>query len=191
MQGSNTRVDISGGIQASLGGRYALALFELARDGKALDPVGQSVAKLQTALTESAELRALAGNPLISRAAAGQAVAALAKALALDTITSKFLGVLAANRRLSQLGHALKGFQMLAARQRGEASAEVISAHPLAADQVTALKAKLKSRLGRDVAVDLKIDPEIMGGLVVTIGSRRIDSSIRTKLNTLAQAMKG
>ena len=109
----------------------------------------------------------------------------------LDPITANFLGVLAQNRRLAQLGDVIRAFNTLAARHRGEITAEVTSAHPLDDDQVDAIKQNLRTRMGRDIAVDLNVDPAILGGLVVKIGSQMIDGSIRTKLNTLAQAMKG
>lgn len=181
----------SGGIQASLGGRYATALFELARDEKALDAVSGSLNTLKAALAESADLRRLISSPLVGREEAGKAIAGVAAALKLDPVTIKFLGVLAANRRLGQLGPAIRAFAQLAARHRGETTAEVTSAHPLTDDQVAALKAKLKTQLGKDVAVDLTVDPAILGGLIVKVGSRQVDGSIRTKLNTLATAMKG
>lgn len=189
--GDDARVDNSGGIQASLGGRYALALFELARDDKALDAVGASLASLKAALAESADLRELTTSPLFSREETARAIADVAGRLGLDALTAKFLGVLAANRRLGQIDAVIRAFTQLAARHRGEMTAEVVSAHPLEQAQVEALKAKLKSQLGRDVAVDLSVDPAILGGLIVKIGSRQIDGSLRTKLNTLAHAMKG
>lgn len=181
----------SGGIQASLGGRYALALFELARENNQLDSVAQSLALLKAALGESQDLRNLTTSPLVSRADAVKAAAGLATALGLDALTAKFLGVLAQAHRLPQLPAAIRAFEALLAQHRGETHAEVISAHPLDADQTAALAQSLKTRIGRDVAVDLKVDPSILGGLIVKIGSQMIDSSIRTRLNTLAQAMKG
>lgn len=181
----------SGGIQASLAGRYATALFELARDQRQLEAVGTSLASLKQALADSEDLRELTTSPLTRRDDALKSVAAIAGAMKLDPATTNFLGVLAQNRRLGQLGAIIRNFNLLAALHRGETTAEVTSAHPLDDGQVTALKANLKSRLGRDVAVDLSIDPTILGGLVVKIGSQRIDGSIRTKLNNLAQAMKG
>ncbi len=181
----------SGGIQASLGGRYATALFELARDEKQLEAVSASLATLKSALGESDDFRALVQSPLIGREAAGKAIAAAAGAMGIDPLTTKFLGVLAANRRLGQLGAVIRAFNQLHAAHRGESNAEVVSAHPLDPDQVAALKARLKQQTGRDVAIDLTVDPAILGGLVVKLGSRQIDGSIRTKLNTLAQAMKG
>lgn len=181
----------SGGIGASLSGRYATALFALARDEKKIDAVEASLNALRGALDESADLRALTTSPVLSRAEAEKGVAAIAGPLGLDDITTRFLGVLAQNRRLNQLGLVIRDFRTLAARHRGEATAEVTSAHPLGAKQVTELKKQLKSRLGRDVAVELTVDPAILGGLVVRIGSQMIDSSIRTRLNSLAHAMKG
>ena len=184
-------MDISGGIQASLAGRYAIALFELANEQKQLDAVGESLAALKQALADSDDFRALTTSPLIGRDQAVRAVAASAGAMKLDPITANFLGVLAKNRRLAQLGNVIRAFNLLAARHRGEITAEVTSAHSLDDGQVEALRKNLRTRYGADIAVDLSVDPAILGGLVVKIGSRMIDGSIRTKLNTLAQAMKG
>jgi F-type H+-transporting ATPase subunit delta len=184
-------VDISSGIQASLAGRYALALFGLARDEKQLKAVGASLASVRQALTESEDFRALTASPLVGRDEAVRAVAAAADSMKLDPLTKNFLGVLARNRRLSQLGNVIRAFNMLAARDRGEITAEVTSARPLDDDQVEAVKQTLRTRMGRDIAVEMSVDPAILGGLVVQIGSQKIDGSIRTKLNNLAQAMKG
>ena len=181
----------SGGIQASLAGRYATALFQLARDERQLEAVGGSLAALKEALGESDAFRELTTSPLIGRDDAVKGVGAIAAAMKLDPTTSNFLGVLAQNRRLPQLPAAIRAFNQLAARHRGETNAEVTSARPLDDEQLAALKASLKARLGRDVAVDLSVDPAILGGLVVKVGSQMIDGSIRTKLNTLAHAMKG
>jgi len=189
--GDETRVENSGGIQASLSGRYATALFGLARDEKAIDAVSASLARLKATLAESDDLRQLTTSPVVSRAQAAQAIAAAAGAMGLDSLTTKFLGVLAQNRRLGQLGAVIRAYGQLAAAHRGETTAEVTSAHPLSDDQVAALKAKLKTQLARDVAVDLTVDPSILGGLIVKVGSRQVDGSIRSKLNTLAIAMKG
>ena len=149
------------------------------------------IATLKAALAESDDLRNLISSPIVSRGEAAKAVAAAATVMGLDPLTTKFLGVLAQNRRLAKLGDVIRAFNRLTAAHRGETTAEVTSAHPLSASQVKALKAKLKTQLARDVAVDLTVDPSILGGLIVKIGSRQIDSSIRSKLNTLAIAMKG
>ena len=174
-----------------MAGRYAIALFELADEQKQLQAVGESLAALKQALAESDDFRTLTTSPLIGRDEAVRGVAATAGAMKLDPITTNFLGVLAKNRRLGQLGNVIRAFDLLAARHRGEINAEVTSAHPLDEGQVDALRQTLRGRYGSDIAVDLHVDPAILGGLVVKIGSRRIDGSIRTKLNALAHAMKG
>jgi F-type H+-transporting ATPase subunit delta len=184
-------VETSGGIQASLAGRYATALFGLARDEQQIDSVTRSLDSLEAALAESADFRALTTSPLIGRADAGKAVRALTPALGLDPITANFLGVLADNGRLSELKAIIRSVKALAAGHRGETTAEVTSAFPLDDAQVAELKANLRSRIGRDVTIDARVDPNLLGGIVVRLGSRMIDASIRTKLNTLAQAMKG
>jgi F-type H+-transporting ATPase subunit delta len=189
--GASTRVEISSGIQASLAGRYAIALFELARDEKQIDEVAASLARLRQAVTESADLRELISSPLIGRDDQARAIGAVVGSLGLDRLTGNFVGVLAQNRRLSQIPSVIRNFNLLAARHRGEITAEVTSARPLDDDQVGQIKQQLRTRMGRDIAVELNVDPAILGGLVVKIGSQMIDSSIRTKLNTLAHAMKG
>ncbi len=184
-------MDNSGGIQASLSGRYAKALFELASENKTIESVAQSLGGLSAALAASSDLAAMTVNPLLSRDAGANAIAAVAASMKLDALTSKFLGVLAQNRRLGELANIIRAYESLASAHRGEATAEVTSAHPLDAAQVTALKAKLKAKVGRDVAIAQKVDPALLGGLIVKIGSQMIDSSIKTRLNTLATAMKG
>ncbi|MES2058288.1 MAG: F0F1 ATP synthase subunit delta [Pseudomonadota bacterium] len=188
-------METSGGIQASLSGRYATALFELARDDaanpRAIDAVEASLGRVRAALDQSADFAALTTNPLLSRINAGKGVAAAADVIDVDGTTKKFLGVLAQNRRLAELPAIIRSFRALAANHRGETTAEIVSAHPLTDDQVDALKDQLRARVGRDVAVDLSVDPSLLGGLVVKIGSQMIDSSIKTRLNTLAHAMKG
>lgn len=181
----------SSGIQASLAGRYALALFQLARDGKALDSVAASLATLKAALAESADLRTLTQSPLVGREAAARAIEAVAGKLGLDSLTSRTLGVLAQNRRLAQIPAVIRAFDTLLSAHKGETRAEVTSAFPLTRTQQTALARQLKARTGRDMALDLAVDPAIMGGLIVKMGSQMIDSSIRTRLNKLAHAMKG
>ncbi|MHA6767288.1 F0F1 ATP synthase subunit delta [Sphingobium ummariense] len=184
-------METSGGIQASLSGRYAVALFDLARDTQSLDTVVESLRALKAALAESPDFKGLINSPVLSRDAAGKTIAAVASAMGIDALTTKFLGVLAQNRRLSQLPAVIRAYETLLSNHKGEARAEVTSAHPLDDTQVAALAKSLRARVGRDVAVDAKVDPAILGGLVVKIGSQMIDSSIRTRLNSLAHAMKG
>ncbi|MBI1403031.1 MAG: F0F1 ATP synthase subunit delta [Porphyrobacter sp.] len=183
-------MDISAGIKASLAGRYASALFDLASENGKVTAVESDLETLGRALDESAELAALTTNPQLSRDAQGKAMAAVAQQLKLSELTVNFLGVLAANRRLGKLPGIISAFKAIAAAQRGEVSATVTSAHPLTQTQLTALKNKLTAREGRTVMLSAKVDPDLLGGLVVTIGSQRIDASIRTRLNSLAQAMK-
>lgn len=191
IQGDEYSVEQSGGIQASLSGRYAKALFELARDAKQIDAVSASLGNLKAALAESEDFRRLVTSPLVTRDDAVKAIDATAGALKLDDLTKKFVGVLASNRRLGQLSAVIRAFNLLASAHKGETTAIITSAHPLDDDQVAALKTKLKGELRRDVALDLNVDPSILGGLIVKVGSRQIDGSIRTKLNTLSKAMKG
>jgi F-type H+-transporting ATPase subunit delta len=183
-------VDISAGIQASLAGRYASALFELASEAGTVSAVESDLETLGQALAESPDFRALASNPQIGRAAQGRAIGGIASSLGTSDLTRKFLGALAANGRLSKLADVVRAFRTIAAAQRGEVTAEVASAHALSDAQVDQLKQKLTQREGRTVKLSTRVDPDLLGGLVVTIGSKRIDGSIRTRLNSLEQAMK-
>ncbi len=184
-------METSGGIRASLAGRYASALFDLARDQRQIDAVSGSLDILQDTLATSAELRAVTNSPLIGRDSAGKAVAATAASLKLDPVTTNFLGVVAHNGRLRQLPEIVRLFERLAAEHRGETTAEVTTARPLDDEQIAALKTRLGERAGNSVRIDARVDSSILGGIVVRLGSQMIDASIRTKLNSLATAMKG
>lgn len=181
----------SGGITASLQGRYAAALFDLASESGKVAAVEADLAKLGAALTESTDLAALIRNPRLGRDAAGTMMAGLAKPLSLSPLTTRFVGVLAHNGRLDRLPDVIRAFGAIAAAARGELAAEVTSAHALSEIQLKALAARLKAREGKDVKLSARVDPDVLGGLIVRIGSTQIDSSIRTRLNSLAQAMKG
>ena len=181
----------SGGITASLQGRYASALYDLASEQGFVTAVESDLDKLGEALAQVPDLAALIRNPQIGCDAAGKAIAGIADVLGLSDTTKNFLGVLAGNRRLAALPDVVRAFAAIAAAARGEVTAEVTSAHALSDEQLQALAAKLKAREGKEVKIKASVDPEILGGLVVRIGSRQIDSSIRTRLNSLAQAMKG
>jgi F-type H+-transporting ATPase subunit delta len=183
-------VDISAGIQASLAGRYASALFDLASEKGTVTAVESDLETLGTALADSPEFSALTTNPRVSRSDAERTLAALATTMKLSQLTANFLGVLAQNRRLAQLPAVIRAFRTIAAAQRGEVTAEVTSAHALTDSQIETLRQKLTAREGRTVKLTTRTDPALLGGLVVTLGSKRIDASIRTRLNTLAQAMK-
>ena len=184
-------MDNSGGIRASLAGRYASALFDLARDQRQIESVGKSLEALSQALVDSKDFNELVTSPLVSGAEASKALAAIAPDLGLDPVTTNFLGVLAGNGRKNQLQNVIRAYRRLAAEHRGETTADVITARPLNDNQLAQLKQQLRARAGRDVTIDATVDPAILGGIVVKLGSQQIDASIRTKLNRLAQAMKG
>lgn len=176
---------------AGLPGRYAAALFDLAETGKALEATAADLATLKNALVESADLRALTTSPAISRADAGKAVAALAAHLGLADLTARFLGVLAENGRLGALSRIIAQYNVMLNAHTGTATAQVTSAHKLTVAQTKALETRLKARTGQAVAVDVEVDPSLLGGLIVRIGSEQIDSSIKTRLERLGQHMKG
>jgi F-type H+-transporting ATPase subunit delta len=176
---------------AGLPGRYAAALFDLAETGKALDATADDLAKLKSAIAESADFRALTSSPGISRTQAASVVAALAKPMGLSDLTARFLGVLAQNGRLALLGDVIRQFTAMLAAHKGTTTATVVAAHKLTAAQTKAIEAKLKARTGRAMAVDVTVDPSILGGLIVRIGSEQIDTSIKTRLERLGQQMKG
>src|SRR5438067_1168693 len=138
VSGACKRVETSGGIRASLAGRYASALFDLARDQRQIEAVGRSLDALGQALLDSKDFAELIASPLVSREEAGKAFAALAPQLGLDPITTNFLGVLARNGRKNALRKVIRAFRRLAADHRGEATAEIVAAHPLNDDQVAA-----------------------------------------------------
>ena len=183
-------MDISAGIQASLAGRYASALFDLASENGTVTAVESDLDKIEAALAESAELAAVTTNPKVSRSDAKKALWGVSAILGLTELSQNFLGVLAQNRRLNQLPKVIAAFRAIAAAQRGEVTAQVTSAHALTDAQLADLKAKLTAREGRTVKLSTKVEPDLLGGLVVTIGSKRIDASIRTRLHSLSQAMK-
>ena len=184
-------METSGGIRASLAGRYASALFDLARDERQIESVSKSLDALGEALLDSKDFAELVASPLVSRENAGKAFAAISPQLGTDPITTKFLGVIARNGRKNELRAVIRDYRRIASDHRGEATAEVVTARPLNDDQLTALKNQLRSRAGREVNVDATVSPDILGGIVVKLGSQMIDASIRTKLNRLALAMKG
>lgn len=183
----------SAGTSAPVGlaDRYAAALFELARERNLIPAVAQSLETLSTSLGAEPDLRALIQSPLIGRAAAGQAAAAVAAKLGLHPLVANTLAVMARAGRLRALPTLISAFRVRAAASRGEDTAQVTAAHPLSDTQRAALADKLRARTGRGVALDVRVDPSLLGGLVVRIGSEQIDSSLRTRLQKLEQAMKG
>lgn len=183
--------DARGSQTTGLAGRYAAALFDLAETDKALDATDAALKAIAKALDASPDLRALIAEKRLSRAEIGQALQAVAADLALPALVGKFLGVLAANGRASQLPAVIAAFGRRLASWRGETTAEVTAAHPLTATQEKALAAKLKARTGKEMALHVRVDPSILGGLVVRIGSEQIDTSVKTRLERLGARMKG
>ena len=178
-------------IVSGISGRYAVALFELALESKALKAVESDLANLKELLSESADLRDLVTSPLFSRDAQSRGITKVAETAKFSELTVKFLGILAANRRLDVLKSTVAAFEKLMAHHKGEVNAEVVSAQALTKTQLTALKKQLKSAVGHDVTIDASVDETLLGGLTVKVGSQMIDSPLKTKLDNLARAMKG
>ena len=171
--------------------RYATALFELADAQSALDQVAGDLQTLKALIRECADLRRVVDSPVLSRAEQGAAIAAVAKAAGFSELTTKFLGLASKNRRLFTLPGVIASYLGRLAARRGEKSASVASAVALSPAQQDALVSALKTAFGGNVAVDVKVDPSLLGGLVVQVGSRMVDSSLKTKLQHLKLAMKG
>lgn len=176
-------------------GRYAAALYDLAQEAAAVDAVLADLEKVGQALSESPELSRLVHSPLVGRTDQERALAALFAKMGIGQVVSRLVGVMARNRRLSALKEVVRDYGLLVASARGEIVADVISAAPLSDGQLHSIKAALQSAaagLGaKSVAVKAKVDPALIGGVVVKFGSRMIDASVRAKLSSLNRAMKG
>ena len=176
---------------ASVAGRYASALFDLAKDGNQVPDVEAGLAKFEGLLSESSDLRRMVLSPVISAEDQGKALTALMAKAGISGITANFLKLLARNRRLFAAPDTIATFRALAAKARGEVVAEVTSAQALNESQLTALKDTLKASVGKDVRLATKVDPSLLGGLIVKVGSHMVDSSLKTKLAAMKVAMKG
>lgn len=177
-------------LVTGVSGRYATAVFELAEAAGAIDAVWTDVTALKAALTSSPELAGAITNPSLSRGDLGRAMGALAERLGLSETTRNLLGVMASKRRLSHLPRVIADFETLAAAHRGETTVEVTTAAALTDGQQQTLTAALRTATGKDVHMKVDVDPDLIGGLIVKIGSRMIDASIRSKLAGLSQALK-
>ncbi|WP_011470660.1 F0F1 ATP synthase subunit delta [Rhodopseudomonas palustris] len=175
---------------SGVSGRYATALFELARDEKAVDAVKADLDRFKAMLADSPELTRLVRSPVFSAETQSKALAAVLDKAGFAGTTAKFLKVLTANRRLFTVTDVIRAYGALVAKFKGEATADVTVAEPLSEKNLDALKTALKSVTGKDVALNVNVDPAIIGGLVVKLGSRMVDSSLRTKLNSIKHAMK-
>lgn len=171
--------------------RYALALYALADDAKALDDVARDLTGLRQLLIESDDLNKLIRSPVLTRAEQQKGVAAVLEKAGAHDLTKKFAGVLAQNRRLFALPQMITAYLNELARRRGEVAASVTSAIELDDAEVAELTEQLRKVVGQKVSTTITVDPSLIGGLIVRVGSRMIDSSIRTKLQRLQLAMKG
>jgi F-type H+-transporting ATPase subunit delta len=175
---------------SGVAGRYATALFELAREAKAVDTVKADLDRFDAMVSDSADLARLVRSPVFSADAQGKALGAVLEKAGIGGIAANLLKVLIANRRLFAVRDVIKAFRTLVARFRGEATADVTVAEKLSDKNLDALKSALKTVTGKDVDLNVKVDPSIIGGLVVKLGSRMVDTSLRTKLNSIKHAMK-
>jgi F-type H+-transporting ATPase subunit delta len=173
-----------------MAGRYATALFELAREANAIDSVKADVERFDALVAESADLARLVRSPVFSADEQLHALTAVLDRAGIGGLAAQFLKLVTANRRLFAARDMIRGYRELVAVHKGEATAEITVAETLKDDHVAALKSALKAISGKDVDLDIKIDPAIIGGLVVKLGSRMIDTSLRTKLNAIRHAMK-
>ncbi len=175
---------------SGVAGRYATALFELARDERSVDTVKADLDRFDAMVAQSTDLARLVRSPVFSAEEQLKALNAILDAAGLTGTAAKFLKVLTVNRRLFSVRDVIKTFGLLVANFKGEATADVTVAEPLSDKNLDALKTALKSVTGQDVSLNLRIDPAIIGGLIVKVGSRMVDSSLRTKLNSIKNAMK-
>lgn len=180
-----------GTVETGLAARYAGALFDLADERQSLDQTARDLVVVRSLLAESEELRRVARSPVLSRADQGHALDAVLEKAAVGTLVRNFVALLARNRRLPALPAAIEAFLAELGRRRGQGAAEVISARPLTPAQLAEVGDALKGALGSEVSVAASVDPALLGGMIVKVGSRMIDSSVRTKLAKLKIAMKG
>ncbi len=184
--------DVAGaqGIVSGMAGRYATALFELALEGNALDAVKADLERFDAMVAENSDLARLVRSPVFSADEQIKAITAVLDKAGIGGLATKFLTVLTANRRLFAVRQVIKDFRRLVAHHKGEVTAEVTLAEKPNDTHLAAIKDTLNAVTKKNVLVDVKVDPSIIGGLVVKLGSRMIDSSLRTKLNAIKHAMK-
>jgi F-type H+-transporting ATPase subunit delta len=173
-----------------MAGRYATALFDLASETNAVDAMKADLERFNALVAASDDLARLVRSPVFSAEEQVQALTAVLERAAIGGLAAKFLKLVAANRRLFAVGQMIRAFRERVALRKGQATAEVTVAEELKDEHIEALRAALKSVSGKDVDLDIKIDPAIIGGLVVKLGSRMVDTSLRTKLNAIKHAMK-
>jgi len=178
-------------IISGMAGRYAGALFELALENKTVDAVRADLDRFDVLLNESPDLMRLVRSPVFAADEQLKALSVILERAGIGGIAANFVRVVTTNRRLFAVRDMIRAFRALVARHRGEVSAQITVAEPLNDNNVNALKDALKTVTGgKDIDLDVKVDPAIIGGLVVKVGSRMVDSSLRTKLNAIKFAMK-
>ena len=179
-----------GAIVSGMAGRYATALFELAREQNAIDTVKVNLDRFDALVAEIADLARLLRSPVLSADEQGRALSGVLDKVGIDGLAANFLKLVATNRRLFAALDMVKAYRALVAKHKGEVTAEVTVAEKPSEAHLAAIKDALKAVTKKDVQVDVKVDPAIIGGLVVKLGSRMVDSSLRTKLNAIKLAMK-
>ena len=177
-------------IVSGMAGRYAGALFELAQDSNAIDGVSGDLARFEALIAESGDLQRLVRSPVFSSEEQTKAITAILDRAGIGGVAGNFLKLVARNRRLFAVRDMVAGYRALVAKARGETTAEVTVAQPLNDANLAVLKEALKGATGKDVVVNVKVDPSLIGGLIVKIGSRMIDASLKTKLQSIKIAMK-
>jgi F-type H+-transporting ATPase subunit delta len=174
-----------------IAGRYATALFELAEDAKALDSVADDLRQIQAGLDESDDLAAVLRSPVMSRDDQGKAMSAVLDKMGTSDLTKKFVGYVAANRRLFAMEAMITAYLEALAESRGEVTAEVVSAKSMTKTRLSAIEKAIKAAVGGKVSINHSVNPDLVGGLTVKVGSRMIDASVSTQLSKLKLAMKG
>ena len=185
-------IDVAGegAIVSGMAGRYATALFELALESNAIDAVKADLERFDALVAESTDLARLVRSPVFGADEQAKALKAVLAAAGISGLAAKFLELVASNRRLFAVRDMIRGYRQLVARHKGEVTAEITLAQQPSEAHLAAIKDALATVTKKDVQVDVKVDPTIIGGLVVKLGSRMVDSSLRTKLNAIKHAMK-
>lgn len=180
----------SASISANIAGRYAQAVFDIAREDGSIDSLADEVASLDAVLKESADLRAMLASPMLSREDQASAMSAVAERMGLGATLRNTLALMAENRRLFALPQLVARLGELIADARGEVTADVVSAQPLSDEQSRRLTQTLAEKSGKTVKLNTRVDEGLIGGMIVKLGSRMIDTSVRSKLASLQNVMK-
>ena len=180
-----------GSVVTGIAGRYATALFELARDRGVLDEVAADAADLGVMIDQSSDLKRLLRSPVIASEDQSKGMAAIMDKAGATELITNFIGLVAQNRRLFALRDMIRDFRTLLSAHRGEIVAEVTAAKKLSDEQLSTIKDQLKTSMKTDVQVETTVDEKLLGGIIVKVGSRMVDSSLRTKIHNLRFAMRG